>query len=129
MAVSKEFTDHLLDTLAPLGDVAARRMMGGVMLFLGELPFGLVSGDVLYLKVGDDNIADFEAAGSGPFTYMRGDKQFALKTQWRAPEDLMDDAEALVDWARRSLDAARAADKLKTSKKKSKKPKKKKANP
>ncbi len=123
MPVSKEFTDHLLDSLAPLGAVSARRMMGGVTLYLGDLTFGLVSDDVLYLKVGDDNIARFEAVGSGPFTYMRGDKEFAMKTHWRAPEELLDDADELVDWARGSVDAARAAAKKKTLKKSRKKAK------
>jgi len=121
VAVSKEFTNHLLDSLAALGPVAARRMMGGVTLYLGDLTFGLVSDDVLYLKVGDNNIARFEDAGSVPFTYRRGDKEFAMKTHWRAPEELLDDADELVDWARTSLDAARAAAKKKQPKKKSKK--------
>ncbi len=121
MPVSKEFTDHLLDSLAPLGAVSARRMMGGATLYLGDLTFGLVSDDVLYLKVGDTNIARFEAAGSVPFTFMRGDKEFAMKTHWRAPEELLDDADELVDWARTSVDAARAA--AKNKKPKNKKPK------
>jgi DNA transformation protein len=124
MAVSAEFVEHLLDSLAPLGPVAARRMMGGVTLYLGELTFGLVSDDVLYLKVGDDNIARFEAAGSGPFTYRRGSKEFAMKSHWRAPEDLLDDADELVAQARTSIDAARAAAKAKRTRK-PKKPKKK----
>jgi len=121
MPVSQEFADHILDTLEPLGTVSARRMMGGLMLCLDDLAFGMVSDDVLYLKVGDNNIADFEAAGSGPFTYMRGDKEFALKTHWRAPEELLDDADELLAWARGSVDAALAADKAKPKKRQKKK--------
>lgn len=118
MAVSAEFIDHILDTLSPLGPVAARRMMGGATLYLGDLTFGKISDDMLYLKVGANNIADFEDAGSGPLTYMRGDKEIALKSHWQMPEDLMDDPDEIVAWARRAVDAARAANKAKPKKKK-----------
>ena len=116
MPVSQEFIDHILDTLRPLGAVSARRMMGGLMLYLGELTIGMVADDVLYLKVGDNNIADFEAAGSGPFTYMRGQKKFALKSHWRPPEHLLDEPDELVTWAQGSVDAARVALKTKLGK-------------
>lgn len=125
MPVSQEFADHILDTLEPMGAVSARRMMGGLMLYLDDLAFGMVSDDVLYLKVGDNNIAEFEAAGSGPFTYMRGDREFALKTHWRAPEELLDDGDELLAWARGSVDAALAADKARPQKKAKKKSRKK----
>ncbi len=125
MAVSQEYVDHLMDVLSPLGPIGARRMMGGVMLHVDGLTIGLVANDVFYMKVGDNNRQQFEDAGSGPFTYMRGDKQFALKSHWRAPEHLMDDGDEMLTWARGSLDAAVAADKAKPKKKAKKKPKKK----
>ena len=120
MPNSSEFVDHVLEMMEPLGPIDAQRMMGGPMLKVKGLAIGMISGDVLYLKVGDDNIARFEEAGSGPFTYLRGDKEFALKSHWRAPEHLMDDQDELLDWVRGSIDAALAADKKKPKKKKKK---------
>ncbi len=62
-------TTFLLDLLAPLGPVSARRMFGGVGLFHAGMMFGLVARDELFLKVSDANRPNYEAAGEAPFSY------------------------------------------------------------
>jgi len=106
--MSPEFRDHLLDLLAPLGPVTARRMFGGGGLFLDGAMFALVVDDVLYFKTDDANRPAFEAAGAGPFTYERAGKSVALG-YFEAPEDLMEDAEEMARWARDAWAAARRA--------------------
>ena len=49
MPVSPEYLDYLLDLLAPLGPVQAKRMFGGTGLFFDGTMFGLIVDDVLYL--------------------------------------------------------------------------------
>jgi DNA transformation protein and related proteins len=44
-------TAYLLELLAPLGPISARRMFGGVGLFHGGMMFGLIARDELFLKV------------------------------------------------------------------------------
>ena len=63
------FTAFLLELLAPLGPVSARRMFGGVGLFHGGMMFGLIARDELFLKVSDANRPSYEAAGEAPFSY------------------------------------------------------------
>lgn len=104
--MSPEFRDHLLDLLAPLGPVTARRMFGGGGLFLDGAMFALVVDDILYFKTDDKNRPAFKAAGAGPFTYERAGKSVALG-YFQAPEDLMEDGEELVRWAREAWAAAR----------------------
>ncbi len=115
MAYSPEYRDHILDLLAPLAHVAAKRMFGGVGFFYRDLMFALIARDHLFFKVDDRNLADFEAAGSEAFSYTRGDKVRALKSYWRVPDEVMDNEDDFLDWARRAVDAALAADKAKAA--------------
>jgi DNA transformation protein len=100
---------HLLELLAPLGPVSARRMFGGVGLFRGELMFGLVARDELFLKVGDANRADYEAAGEAPFSYETKNGTHTIRSFWRCPPELLDDPETFLDWARKAVDESAAA--------------------
>jgi DNA transformation protein and related proteins len=114
MPVSADFRDHLLDQLEPLGPVSARRMFGGAGLYYGNVMFALLINDIMYLKTDEASQAAFEDAGSGPFSYQRGDKQQALKTLWRVPDEVMDDVDDLLTWSRTAVDAALAADRAKS---------------
>lgn len=116
MAISPEFRDHVLDLLAPLGQVEARRMFGGVGFFRHGLMFALIARDELYFKVDAESRPDFEAAGSGPFSYLRGGVERALGSYWRVPDEAMDDPEECLHWARRAVEAALAAERAKPAK-------------
>jgi len=108
MAVSVEFRDYVLEMLAPLGGVAARRMFGGAGLYRDGAIFALVADDVLYFKVDDGNRGDFEAAGSGPFVPFP-DGRMTMPYR-EVPADVLEEAETLRDWARRAWEAGRRLD-------------------
>ena len=78
MASSAEFRDHVLDLLAPLGPVTARRMFGGFGIYLDGVMFALIADDILYLKVDDRTRPDYEAAGSAPFRPRPRGKPFTM---------------------------------------------------
>ena len=68
---------------------------------------GLIVRDVIYLKVDETSIPDFEREGGAPFTYTRGRKtgrpsQHALP-YWQLPERLYDDPNELPVWAARAF--------------------------
>lgn len=113
MALSPQYRDYALDLLAPLGPVSARRLFGGGGLFYGEVMFAIISDKELYFKVDDANRPDFEAAGEPPFTYRRRDGERAIKSYYRVPDHLYDDADELLLWARKAVDAALKADRAK----------------
>jgi len=101
-----KLTAYLLELLAPLGPVSARRMFGGVGLFLNGVMFGLIARDELFLKVGDNNRAEYEAAGEGPFCYETKHGVNTIGSYWRCPPELLDDPDTLQAWARRAVEAA-----------------------
>ncbi|MFN3934123.1 TfoX/Sxy family protein [Parvibaculum sp.] len=109
MAVSAEYRDFVIEQLEPLGAVRIRNMFGGAGVYLGDLMFGLIAGETLYFKVDDRNRADFEAEDMGPFVYEPPSGKAVAMSYYELPERLYDDADELVSWARKALDAALAA--------------------
>ncbi|HVH79986.1 MAG TPA: TfoX/Sxy family protein [Stellaceae bacterium] len=106
MVASADFAEFLRDHLAPLGHITMRRMFGKTGVFCDGLMFGMVTDNMLYFRVDDQNRAAFdEAASVPPLNY---EKQGALidLSFWRAPERLYDEPDEFVAWARLALAAA-----------------------
>jgi DNA transformation protein len=61
-----DFGDLLAELFAPLGRVSLRRMFGGIGISKNAIMFGLVAGDILYLKADETTRLRFEAEGCGP---------------------------------------------------------------
>ena len=101
------FIKYLLDMLSDLGDVRSRAMFGGYGIYHDGVMIGLIASGVFYLKVDDGNRAAFEAAGSKPFTYRRkGQTKAVAMSYWEAPVDVLENREALCQWAREAHAAA-----------------------
>ncbi len=122
MSATAEFLEHLRDLLGGFGPFAVRRMFGGAGLFRDGVMFALIADDVLYFKADEVSRADFEAAGSSPFVYDRKGRDAVVMSYWRAPEDDMDDADALAAWAAKGWEAARRAATKKPKPRKSRRP-------
>ncbi len=108
MAVSSEYLDYVHDQLSGLGGVTSRRMFGGAGLYCDEFFFALIDNDTLYLRVNDANRADFATRGMGQFRPYPDSPQLSM-SYYETPADVLEDAAALVAWARRSVAAAMAA--------------------
>jgi DNA transformation protein len=107
MVASDSFAEFLREQLAPLGRVTMRRMFGKTGVFCDGLMFGMVTDNMLYLRVDDDNRAAFkEAEAFPPLSYEKKGCTIDLAF-WRAPERLFDAPDELVTWARVALAAAR----------------------
>ena len=64
--VGREFLAYVLEQLATIESLRARRMFSGAGLYSDDTFFGLVADDVLYFKVDDSNRRDYEARGMAP---------------------------------------------------------------
>ena len=107
MPGQSHFVTHVLDLLEGLGHASARAMFGAHGIYVDGLIVGLVEDDTLFLKVDDQNRPRFEEAGGSPFTYHDKAGQPRTMAYWTVPEHVLDDAGAMVEWARTSLEAAR----------------------
>ena len=107
MVASDSFAEFLREQLAPLGRVTTRRMFGKTGVFCDGVMLGMVTENMLYLRVDGHNRALFkEAEASPPLNYEKGGSTIDLSF-WRAPERLFDEPDELVEWARAALAAAR----------------------
>ena len=107
MVASDSFAEFLREQLAPLGRVTLRRMFGKSGVFCDGVMFGMVTDNMLYLRVDDHNRSAFkEAASVPPLNYRKQGHSIDLAF-WRAPERLFDEPDEFVAWARAALGAAR----------------------
>jgi DNA transformation protein len=97
-----EWIEHLLDLLAPLGRVTARRFFGGHGLVLAGEQFAFAIDGVLFLRADAALAAELEAQGAEPFSYETRVRKVRVGSYWSVPGAGLDDTEALVGWARRA---------------------------
>jgi DNA transformation protein and related proteins len=100
-----ESIDYLHEVFDAFGPIRARRMFGGWGIYHDGLMFGLYAAGRLYLKTDAHNVAQFEAAGSEPFTYMQRDKVVKL-SYWSAPETVLDERDQARLWGLSAFEAA-----------------------
>ena len=107
MVATDSFAEFLREQLAPLGRVTMRRMFGKTGVFCDGVMLGMVTKNMLYFRVDDQNRATFKEAESfPPLNYAKQGDTIDLSF-WRVPERLFDEPDELVAWAQAALAAAR----------------------
>ena len=98
--------DHLIELLAPLGEPEAKRMFGVRGVYLDGLMVALVANGQVYLKADTENLPEFEAAGSSPFSF-RSKQRTITSSYWSVPASALDSSRSLEPWIIGALRAAR----------------------
>jgi DNA transformation protein len=101
----KEFASYVVDLMQLIGPVYAKPMFGGHGVFLEKLMFALIADNTLYLKADKVNEDDFRNKGLEQFSYMKQGKEYKM-SYFQAPEESMEDAEVMRDWANSAYSAA-----------------------
>jgi DNA transformation protein len=102
-AARPEFVDYLADVFAPLGTIEVSRLFGGWLFKADGRAFGVVLGGTLYYRPGPSLRPALEAAGSRPFSYRKRTGQVTISRFMSAPEEDLEDEDALRGWAMRVL--------------------------
>ena len=105
MVGKNEFVEYLSDLFADFGPVEAKAMFGGYGIYKKGQMFAIVIDDILYFKTDEKTKADFEARGLKPFTYLRRNREISLSYHL-APDEVLEDAKAMRDWAEKAYAAA-----------------------
>jgi DNA transformation protein len=101
--------DFIRDLFRSFRPVAVRRMFGGAGIYADGVMFALLSsGGTLYLKIGENNEADFIRENLPPFAPMMKSGRHAVMPYRQMPERLYDDPDELAQWAAKALHAAAA---------------------
>jgi DNA transformation protein and related proteins len=113
-----KFVDFLVERFSVLGKVAAKSMFGGYGFYCDGLFFAIYDGKHVYLKGDGQTIPAFADRGLPAFQPF--DDQPMTMKYWRAPEEMLEDDDALRQWAGEAIATARRAAKKKPGKKKNK---------
>ena len=119
MGVRAQYLAYLLEQLGNLPDLRSRRMFSGVGLYSGDRFFGLIHDDTLFFKTDGSNSADYIAREMPKFMPFP-DRPKAVMSYYQVPADVIEDAETLVAWARKSVAVALRAHAAKAPKPKPK---------
>jgi len=106
-APNDEFAAFVADLFAPLGPVVSGRFFSGHGFKLDGAQFAMIIRGTLYLKVDDALAAELAALGAKPFKYSKKGGSTIVTSYYAVPEDRLDDADTVADWARRSVAAAK----------------------
>jgi len=102
---SSAFAAFVVDQLSELENVTAKSMFGGVGLYCGGVFFGIVAGDVLYLKTDELTRRAFVRRRMKPFIPY-GKKTRGTHRYYAVPLDVLESPVALCEWARAAVEAA-----------------------
>jgi DNA transformation protein len=108
MPVSEGFRAFVLEQLNAIGPIATKPMFGAVALYADDRFFGLIAGDVLYLKVDGATRVPREGAGARPFVPYPARPATRSTTHFSVPAAVLEDGDRLLAWARESIEIARA---------------------
>jgi DNA transformation protein and related proteins len=107
-ASARDLALDIAGRIEGLGPVAVKRFFGGAALAADGVQFGFVMKGSLYLRVDEMSRADFEALGAAPFAYAGSSRTVTVASCYEAPDEVLEDAERLRDWAARAHRAALA---------------------
>jgi DNA transformation protein len=107
MVASASFAEFLRERLAPLGPVTLRRMFGKTGVFCDGLMLGMVTGNILYFRLDDQNRQTFREALAYPLLNYEKQGELVDLSFVRLPDRLIDEPEEFLAWARAALGAAR----------------------
>lgn len=106
MSVSNGYRTYIVEQLGAVPALSTRRMFGGIGLYSDEWFFALIDDDVLFFKVDDANRADYVSRGMKAFMPIPGKSSFGY---YQVPAEVIEEAEELTRWARRSVEVAQRA--------------------
>jgi DNA transformation protein len=104
MSVSDNYRTYIVEQLAALPALSTRRMFGGIGIYSDACFFALIDDDVLFFKVDDSNRDDYVSRGMKAFMPFPGQPSLGY---FQVPPDVIEEAEELTRWARRSVEVAR----------------------
>lgn len=106
MSVSNGYRTYIVEQLAAVRALSTRRMFGGIGLYSDEFFFALIDDDVLFFKVDDINREDYVSRGMKPFVPIPNKPSLGY---FAVPAEVIEEADELTRWARRSVEVAQRA--------------------
>jgi DNA transformation protein and related proteins len=94
---SDTFLDFVIDQLSDIEGLRPKPMFGAHGLYSGTLFFGIINNQRLYLRTNEVTSQEYERYGMKPFKPMKDKRPMRYH---EVPAEILDNREALLDWAR-----------------------------
>jgi DNA transformation protein len=122
MAVSDSFLTFVIEQLAAVRDASSKRMFGGVGLYSVDTFFAVLDNDTVFFKVDELTVGRYTKRRMRPFEPTPGD---VMKGYYQVPVEILEDHDALGEWAAEAIEVGRRAPARKKAKKTKTRPPKK----
>jgi len=103
MPNQSEYLEYILEVLEPLGEITARSMMGGHVLYCNGVVFALLASNTLYLKADDITRPNFEKIRSKPFQPFPD--QPGTMQYYPPPAEFFEDPDVMREWGSAAVEA------------------------
>jgi len=103
MSASKEFIGYVMELLEPVAAIEGKRFFVGYGIKAGSTQFAMIMENSLYFVVDSKIRLKYEKLRKKPFSYMTKNEKSLVKRYYEVPEDLFEDKDGLLEWAKRVL--------------------------
>ena len=100
MSFTDDFFKYIQDQLSPWSDIYKKRMFGVIGLYREGLMFGIISKNIVYLKVDKSNINRFVDAGSTSLKVFKNNSE--VPSYYELPADVLENSQTFIEWAEES---------------------------
>ena len=109
MSASPEFIEYVRELFIPLGTLKDGKFFGGFVFKSGSKQFAMIMGNTLYFCVNDKTREKYIKSEMEPFSYSTKKGVVKVKKYYSAPEDLFENQEKLIEWAKEAIESSYTA--------------------
>ena len=106
MTASNEFIEYVMELLEPIAVMDGGKFFGGFGIKSNSIQFAMIMDNSLYFVVNDETRPKYEKLKKKPFSYQTKKGTVNVKRYYEVPEDLFDEPDDLIKWAKESIDIA-----------------------
>ena len=106
MSASPEFIEYVKELFIPLGSLEKGMFFGGFAFKYDTKQFAMIMSNTLYFCVNDQTRPKYETKGMEPFSYSTKRGIVKVKRYYSVPEELFEDQEQLILWAKEAIESA-----------------------
>jgi DNA transformation protein len=104
MPVTEAAVQSLLAPISAVRPITSRKMFGGIGIYCDGVFFAVIDDDRLYFKVGEGNLADYEALSAAQWT-IDGPNGGPMPYR-EVPTEILNAADILGDWVDKAVRVA-----------------------
>jgi len=103
---TKEYIEYVLELLEPINAITAGKFFGGQGVSCDSVQFAMIMGNSLFFVVDDSTRGKYIDMGTECFWYKTKKKKVNVKKYHEVPAEIIENSEALIEWAKESIEIA-----------------------